>query len=413
MFGSAVLDTALGLTFIFFVLSTMCSTTFGLIGRMTRLKGRLLQNALLYMLEDEVRDKVMAHPLIENISLTGTSLYDRLMQGIFDIRSGTNNRNAKSKLTSNNYPPYIPPDVFATVLIDLFVEVAKERSLEEVLIHLEKAANEEFEAQTRLRIRNRINRLLDENEDEALAFTEEVLGRVGSHMTEAERDMIVKDVKRLLADRGNIMTLIDQGIEFMNLPERTTAYLRRQIELLYHQRLRDTTLSVQADFREFSAKLEGWFNNSMDSLTAIFKIRMQIWLAVIATVITLFFNINTLAIADTLWTNPTVREAVVASASAQVEAGQTDPTTDNPAEIFQDDLQSLDIPVGWTKQELKPFHLDFLGAQVTDANRPVPDPFARILGWLITIGAAMFGAPFWFDVLNKIVNLRISNKPKE
>ena len=392
MFGSAVLDTALGLTFIFFVLSTICSTTFSVLGRLTQLKGKLLQNALLYMLEDDVRDKLMAHPLIENISLTGTNLFDRLLQGLLGLRMG-DKRNTSSSLTSNNNPPYIPSDIFATALIDLFVEVAKERSLEEVLMHLEKAAAEEFEAQTRLRIRNRINRLLDENEEEALAFTEEVLGRVGRNMTEAERDMIVKEVKRLLSDRGNIMTLIDQGIEALQLPERTTTYLRRQIELLYHRRLRDTSLSVQADFREFSESIENWFNNAMDSLTSIFKLRMQLWLAIIATIITLFFNINTLTIADTLWTNPTVRAAVVESANARVEAGTAEETRENPAEIFHDDLQSLDIPVGWTEQELEAANLGFLTPQVTDINRAVPDTFPNVLGWLITIGAAMFGAP--------------------
>lgn len=412
MFGSAVLDTALGLTFIFFVLSTICSTTFGLIGRMSRLKGRLLQNALLYMLDDDVRQKLMDHPLIQNISLTGTNFYDRIMQGLADIRVHDDYRATNSNLTANKYPPYIPADIFATALIDLFVEVAKEKSLDEVLIHLEKAASEEFEAQTRLRIRNRINRLLDENEDEALAFTEEVLGRVGRGMTDAEKAMIVKDVKRLLSDRGNIMTLIDQGIESLNLPERTTAYLRRQIELLYHRRLRDTSLSVQADFHEFTKSIENWFNNSMNSLTAIFKLRMQVWLAIIATVVTLFFNINTLTIADTLWTNPTVRAAVVESATARVEAGTSETTEENPAQIFSDDLQSLDIPVGWTDQELEAAKIGFLPAQVKDTARPVPDTFINLLGWLITIGAAMFGAPFWFDILNKIVNLRISRKPE-
>jgi hypothetical protein len=36
-----------------------------------------------------------------------------------------------------------------------------------------------------------------------------------------------------------------------------------------------------------------------------------------------------------------------------------------------------------------------------------------ILGWLITAIAATLGAPFWFDVLNKIMVIRSTVKPHE
>jgi ascorbate-specific PTS system EIIC-type component UlaA len=36
----------------------------------------------------------------------------------------------------------------------------------------------------------------------------------------------------------------------------------------------------------------------------------------------------------------------------------------------------------------------------------VPGVLSKILGLLITAGAAMLGAPFWFDILKKVVNIR-------
>ena len=30
----------------------------------------------------------------------------------------------------------------------------------------------------------------------------------------------------------------------------------------------------------------------------------------------------------------------------------------------------------------------------------------RIVGWLVTIAAVSLGAPFWFDLLGKVANLR-------
>jgi len=38
----------------------------------------------------------------------------------------------------------------------------------------------------------------------------------------------------------------------------------------------------------------------------------------------------------------------------------------------------------------------------------------RIIGWLLTILAVSLGAPFWFDVLNRFMNLRSAgNAPSE
>jgi hypothetical protein len=36
-----------------------------------------------------------------------------------------------------------------------------------------------------------------------------------------------------------------------------------------------------------------------------------------------------------------------------------------------------------------------------------------ILGWLITAFAVSLGAPFWFDLLNKFINVRASGKAPE
>jgi hypothetical protein len=59
-----------------------------------------------------------------------------------------------------------------------------------------------------------------------------------------------------------------------------------------------------------------------------------------------------------------------------------------------DDAKSLQIPLGW---------------------QTAPDDaggwLLKLLGWLITVFALSFGAPFWFDVLGKVVNMR-SSGPK-
>jgi hypothetical protein len=63
--------------------------------------------------------------------------------------------------------------------------------------------------------------------------------------------------------------------------------------------------------------------------------------------------------------------------------------------------------------------LDDLGAQGLLVGWDVAKPadtsglFSRILGPAITAAAASLGAPFWFDVLNRLGSLRnVGNKPK-
>ena len=36
---------------------------------------------------------------------------------------------------------------------------------------------------------------------------------------------------------------------------------------------------------------------------------------------------------------------------------------------------------------------------------------AKLIGLLLTVGAAMLGAPFWFDLLSKLVRVRATGAP--
>jgi hypothetical protein len=65
-------------------------------------------------------------------------------------------------------------------------------------------------------------------------------------------------------------------------------------------------------------------------------------------------------------------------------------------------LYSANLPIGWSNQTIK-------GRFVS------PLAIASLIGgWLITALATLFGAPFWFDALQKITNLRGTGvKPNE
>jgi hypothetical protein len=415
MLGSAVLDTAIGIVFIFFVISTLCSSTFSFIARISSMRGRLLQQGLLHMLGGEIREEIINHPLVRDVSLTGTRWYDRF----FRMFSGCKVQSAPGDtLVPNPCPAYIPPETFTRALLDLIVEAAEEKSLKSIFGKLQKAGLERLEEGAQMRIRYEINRLLDQGEERALPFIEDLLNRIEERQSLPPdiRLRILDEVKSCCDERENVMAMIEQGIEEIDLPSRTVDFLRRNIELLQRRRRRDTDFTVMANFEAFSDTVFSWFNNSMDSLTNIFKVRAQVYLFFISTLVILFFNINALVIAQTLWTQPTVRSSIVEAA----QAASVDPTTvtteddeRSPVEFFEDELATLGLPIGWTEQELEAANLGFVPSQVTDSNREIPSTFVNFFGWILTVGAAMFGAPFWYDILNKIVNLRAEVKPED
>jgi len=52
-------------------------------------------------------------------------------------------------------------------------------------------------------------------------------------------------------------------------------------------------------------------------------------------------------------------------------------------------------------------------AKITTAWGDKTGAFTTILGWTMTTAALTLGAPFWFDTLQKFVNLRgAGDKPK-
>src|SRR5262249_28586144 len=98
-------------------------------------------------------------------------------------------------------------------------------------------------------------------------------------------------------------------------------------------------------------------------------------------------NANALSAADNLWRDDALRKGLV----AQVENNRAD-TKANEA---LDRLEDLQFPVGWQK-----------------ANQPhgTDEWIVALLGWVLTGVAISFGAPFWFDLLNKVANLRAAGR---
>jgi hypothetical protein len=160
-------------------------------------------------------------------------------------------------------------------------------------------------------------------------------------------------------------------------------------------------------------ELEKWFDESMDRVSGWYRRKSQLVTIAIAAALVLVLNISTLRIAEQLSAEPKVLTNVVAKAEAAAKeagrgegqtGGSEESTTDmrkagEEAEAAVQDLAALSLPVFWTEETNRPSSGD--------------DWLIAVAGWLISIAAISLGAPFWFDALNKLSNLRMAGKRPE
>ena len=295
-----ILDIALGLVFVYLVLSLACTALNELLAGVFNSRGKALCAALRELLADpqqpKLADQFFAHPLV-------AKLFER-----------------------NRKPAYLPARTFALTLIDLLAPASAEG-------------------------------------------------------------------KRKLAD-------VRKSIQ--NLP--VGSNLRRTLSLLLDD--------AQDELQELNQKVEIWFNSSMDRVSAWYKQRAQIVVFVLACGLCALINADTIQIARTLSRDAALRAALVAQAQAYVEkppASQPEePAASEPKETPAgdrirasiDDLKGLGIPLGWTGG---------LGMEEYGFSNWL----AKIVGLFVSALAVSLGAPFWFDTLNRFINIRAAGRSPE
>jgi hypothetical protein len=224
------------------------------------------------------------------------------------------------------------------------------------------------------------------------------------------------------------------------------------------------------DIEKVKGNVQAWFDGSMDRVAGWYKRRAQFVLLIIGTLVAVGINADTMSILSTLSNDSSVRTAVVSAAETYVRenprpsaaapapaAGQQPavagaapgsgaPSPPVPLDQVTEDIRksvqavskqlgTLGLPVGWRRYD--PAVDDAAVARMADdsakaaylvENRVWPasrdqwpessDQWraqisSHLLGWFLTAIAISFGAPFWFDTLNKIMVIRSTVKPRE
>lgn len=137
------------------------------------------------------------------------------------------------------------------------------------------------------------------------------------------------------------------------------------------------------DLQQFQDMLAGWFDNAMARMSGAYKRRQMLISLLLALLLAILFNIDSIHLFRTLWQQPAL------AAHLHDAPGALDPA------VFD---AMMALPIGWTRFP-----------PVANADFAL-----QVAGWIVTASTALFGAPFWFDLMQRVVRMRSTGaRPEE
>lgn len=216
-------------------------------------------------------------------------------------------------------------------------------------------------------------------------------------------------------------------VDVLGIPQQLDAGLSRAEAALTQvedEKLRDFLAGLleraKGDMAQFRAGIAAWFDSAMDRVSGGYKRRVQLWNVLLALLLAAGMNVNALTVAQQLWVQPglsaslaeSVRQSVPPATPAAAPATVAAPGTAagqaqaDAQEQDYDKLYSLwsrSLPFGWAHVAAPQGSWDWAKTVAL-----------FLAGWMITASSTLFGAPFWFDTLQKLARIRSSGpSPRE
>jgi hypothetical protein len=331
MLGSAVLDTAIGLVFIYIIFSLFMTIVREEIERRLKTRAADLEQGIRQLMHDPsgsgLTKLIYNHPFVY-------SLY----HGDYEPRARKwNGARKMPKGEKDCLPNYIPARNFALALLDLFNDPA--------------TASPGATFRSGVPLQRRI-----------------LAPAVPAGTTEADSAYL---------DTSQVARALDVAIR-----------------------------ANGGDPAKVQLEVEGWFNSVMDRISGVYKRRTQRILLWAAFALALACNVNTIGLVQTLAANQGLRDAIVSQAEREVSAGTLKAADRAALQERQEELKGLGLPLGWSRPQL---------AKVTPWNGwdGLLAFLELLVGCWLTALAISLGAPFWFDVLNRLMVIRATVKPHE
>jgi len=428
-----LLNVLLGLFFTWSLLSLASMQIQEWLATRLKLRSLMLEESLEKMLTDfTLVDQFYNHPLIR-------SLY-----------TGKN---------SDNKPSYIPASQFSQAMIDILSATGTEASLLQQQLYKLYSETQRLPKKKRNEARSRIGLMLgmvrkalvSETGEEACA---EILDTV-------KNDLLVlgQDIPRLQVSVDSLFdtlrvqkqqindALIKLSFKANTSNDETMTRIRAGVTALSitHPQLKQTMYAImnstpplvsqnQSELELVRGNIEEWFNNAMDRLTGWYKRRSLITTLLVGTILAVIVNVDSINLVGRLWSEPDLRFAILNNIESILTQDNTTTLNVGQLSVIQQQFSQITLPVGWLGS---PVFLssdqgtsvvkvctffpsqenEIYGILVSGQCYPIINsPHAtNLTGWLIKLAgilisgiAASPGASFWFDLLKKIINVRLT-----
>ena len=401
----------------------------------TRLKwrSRMLEEALGKMLTDlTLVDQFYNHPLIR-------SLY-----------TGKNN---------DTKPSYIPASQFSQAMIDILSSTGTEASLLQQQLYklygetrrLPKRKQSEVRTRLGLMLGMARKALVTENGEDTSA---EILDAVKTDLLALGTDIprLQKPVDSLFNAVRVQKQQINDALVKLSFKEgiskdETMMRIRAGVTALSitHPQLKQTFYAImnsmpqsiwqkENELELVAANIEEWFNNAMYRLTGWYKRRSLITTLVVGIILASIVNIDSINLTTRLWREPDLRIAIINNIGSILTQDNTSILNVDQLSAIQQQFSEISLPVGWlgspipqTGDRLSNLpvvcnlfpHQDneIFGIQISKQCYPLINSpqVTDLTGWLLKLAgilitgvAASPGASFWFDVLKRFINVRLS-----
>src|SRR5215469_14755706 len=165
-----------------------------------------------------------------------------------------------------------------------------------------------------------------------------------------------------------------------------------------HATFRETESLLQSIVRgaatveEQKLRIEGWYNDSMDRVSGWYKRKAHAWIWVFSIILCLALNADSITLGQKFWNDQKLPGVPVGWCFAKNPA-------DTVATCWPDLSAPLSLNHGIPVSPKDPRRVD---------GRFVGWWFWKVIGIALTALAVSQGAPFWFDLLQKVVNLRLA-----
>jgi len=337
-------------------------------------------------------------------------------------------------------PSYLPTKLFSQVLLDTVMVAGLDApAISRALIELKKrwpeAASQDA-GQTLQGLVKLVDEVagLDSHPKQVVEMRQQLaefrtLSAKQGYGKEDEKNELVDLLEAALRDQlprdiDGVMACVERGSAALFA---ASPLLQQRLEVLTRQVAIDAATAAER-LSLLRLQIESWFDDTMDHVTGWYKRNRQWGAFAIGLVIAAFLNLDSIQITTALWRQPVLREALAAAAAQELEAQALEPEVVAPGvmvEQVEDSLSALSVPFGWQFTPVSGYD------STSHVCRLFPDSRGEVggLGWngkclrwqdapkgwgiltklvgiIITAAAAMQGAPFWFDVLDKVLPIR-------